>query len=63
MYWRFVLIHLLYVFIENFNSCYFLARGNISQNSSGVLVALIDQAQQLDPDANPPVVALETSKK
>lgn len=39
------------------------ARGNISHNSSGALVALLDQAQQLDPDANPPVVALETAKK
>lgn len=42
---------------------YFEARGNISQDSSGVLVAILDQAQQLDPKANPPVVALETSKK
>lgn len=39
------------------------ARGNISQNSSGVLVALLDQAQQLEPNSNPPVIALETSKK
>lgn len=39
------------------------ARGNISHNSSGALVALLDQAQQLNPDANPPVVALETAKK
>lgn len=41
----------------------FSARGNISQNSSGVLVALLDQAQQLEPNSNPPVIALETSKK
>lgn len=39
------------------------ARGNISHNSSGALVALLDQAQQLHPDANPPVVALETANK
>lgn len=39
------------------------ARGNISHNSSGALVAMLDQAQQLNPDANPPVVALETDKK
>lgn len=43
--------------------CHITARGNISHNSSGALVALLDQAQQLNPDANPPVVALETSKK
>lgn len=43
--------------------CNSLARGDISQSSSGVLVALLDQAQQLDPDANPPVVALETANK
>lgn len=42
---------------------FFLARGNISQHSSGLLVALLDQAQKLEPQSSPPVVVLETSKK
>lgn len=43
--------------------CLFTARGDISQGSSGVLVALLDQAQQLEPNSGSPVIALETSKK
>ncbi|XP_055300165.1 uncharacterized protein LOC129567372 [Sitodiplosis mosellana] len=38
------------------------ARGNISQQSSGLLVALLDQAQKLEPQSGPPVVILETAK-
>ncbi|XP_031623274.1 uncharacterized protein LOC116340765 [Contarinia nasturtii] len=38
------------------------ARGNISSQSSGLLVALLDQAQKLEPQSGPPVVVLETSK-
>lgn len=52
------------VAIENFNFfCRHLARGNISQNSSGVLVALLEQAQKLEPQSGSPIVILETSKK
>lgn len=40
-----------------------LARGNISQSSSGVLVALLDQAQKLEPQSGPPVLILESSKR
>lgn len=42
---------------------YFVARGNISQQSSGLLVALLEQAQKLEPQSGSPVVVLETSKK
>lgn len=41
----------------------FSARGNISQHSSGLLVAVLDQAQKLEPQSGPPVVILETAKK
>lgn len=50
-------------YISNLFCSYLTARGNISQNSSGVLVALLDQAQKLEPQSGPPVVILETSKK
>lgn len=67
-------VHIRLVGIENFNLFNFLghfslfllvhlARGNISQNSSGVLVALLDQAQKLEPQSGSPVVILETPKK
>lgn len=46
-----------------FHFSYFIARGNISQHSSGILVALLDQAQKLEPQSNPPVLVLESSKK
>lgn len=49
--------------IENFHYSNFIARGNISQHSSGILVALLDQAQKLEPQSSPPVVVIESSKK
>lgn len=52
----------LLTFISSFH-VYHSARGDIAQNSSGVLVALLDQAQKLEPQSGPPVVVLETSKK
>lgn len=64
MCWRFVRVYVISEFIHrHYFHSHITARGNISHNSSGALVALLDQAQQLNPDANPPVVALETSKK
>lgn len=41
----------------------FVARGDISSQSSGIFVALLEQASQLEPTSNPPVVSLESSKK
>lgn len=68
LYWRYVFklkywLALKLANISNLFCSYLTARGNISQNSSGVLVALLDQAQKLEPQSGPPVVILETSKK
>lgn len=39
------------------------ARGDVSPHSSGVLVAILDQAAKLEPNQKPPVVAIESKDK
>lgn len=40
-----------------------LGKGKISPNAAGLLVAILEQAGRLEPNSNPPVVALESGKK
>ncbi|KXJ80113.1 hypothetical protein RP20_CCG026577 [Aedes albopictus] len=39
------------------------ARGNASKKSAGIIVAISEQASQLDPNCNAPVVSLEVGDK
>lgn len=41
----------------------FIARGNASKKSAGIIVAISEQASQLDPNCNAPVVSLEVGDK
>lgn len=39
------------------------SRGDVSAHSSGVLVAILEQAAQLEPNLKPPVVSVESKDK
>ncbi|XP_065075824.1 ragulator complex protein LAMTOR5 homolog [Ochlerotatus camptorhynchus] len=39
------------------------ARGNASEKSAGIIVAISEQASQLDPNCNAPVVSMEVGDK
>ncbi|XP_053696290.1 ragulator complex protein LAMTOR5 homolog [Sabethes cyaneus] len=39
------------------------ARGNVSEKSAGIIVAISEQAAKLDPNCNAPVVSLEVGDR
>uniref|UniRef100_A0AAG5CVP0 Late endosomal/lysosomal adaptor and MAPK and MTOR activator 5 n=1 Tax=Anopheles atroparvus TaxID=41427 RepID=A0AAG5CVP0_ANOAO len=39
------------------------AKGNASENSAGIIVAISDLASKLDPNCNAPVISLESNDK